>query len=276
MKLLTLNTHSIVEENYEEKLQQFADWIIREQPDIIALQEVNQSINEIPAENAEQAGYLSCRSEQELPPLRRDNHALRTAQLLRSAGISYHWTWIPLKIGYDIYEEGLAIMSRKPIEDTEQFFISETQDFHNWKTRKILGIKVEDTWFYTVHLSWWDDPEEPFARQWDRALLHLTDKKQCFVMGDFNCPAELSGEGYEYVRTSGWHDTWLLAKEKDGGVTIENVIDGWRERLGDEAGGMRIDQIWSRERVDVKSSGVVFDGKNGDVVSDHYGVEVSI
>lgn len=292
MKLLTLNTHSIVEENYEEKLHQFADWIIREQPDIIALQEVNQSVGEKEAESPEQSGYVPCRSDQKynqerdyncnpgyahrFPALRRDNHALRTAQLLERAGVFYCWTWIPLKIGYDIYEEGLAIMSRQPIEDTDQFFISEARDFHNWKTRKMLGIRVENCWYYTAHMSWWDDPEEPFAKQWDHVMQNLADKKQCFVMGDFNCPAEISGEGYDYVCVSGWHDTYSLAKEKDEGITVGTVIDGWRERMDKAVDGMRIDQIWSKEPVGVKGSQVILNGKRGPVVSDHYGVEVML
>jgi len=41
MKLLTLNTHSIIEENYEQKFKIFVDEIYKERPDIIALQEVN-------------------------------------------------------------------------------------------------------------------------------------------------------------------------------------------------------------------------------------------
>ena len=38
MKLLTLNTHSLQEENYAEKLEWFIDRILTEQPDVIALQ----------------------------------------------------------------------------------------------------------------------------------------------------------------------------------------------------------------------------------------------
>ena len=43
MKLLTLNTHSLIEENYEQKFKIFVEEIYKEHPDIIALQEINQS-----------------------------------------------------------------------------------------------------------------------------------------------------------------------------------------------------------------------------------------
>ena len=44
MKILTLNTHSLQEENYAEKLEGFIERILVEQPDVVALQEVNQSL----------------------------------------------------------------------------------------------------------------------------------------------------------------------------------------------------------------------------------------
>ena len=46
MKLLTLNTHSLEEPGYVEKTEKFIEMLSKEQPDIVALQEVNQSQNE--------------------------------------------------------------------------------------------------------------------------------------------------------------------------------------------------------------------------------------
>ena len=48
MKLLTLNTHSLIEPAYEAKRDAFVEFIRKEQPDVFALQEVNQT----PAEDA--------------------------------------------------------------------------------------------------------------------------------------------------------------------------------------------------------------------------------
>ena len=42
MKLLTLNTHSLIEPEYEAKREIFVEFIAKEQPDVFALQEVNQ------------------------------------------------------------------------------------------------------------------------------------------------------------------------------------------------------------------------------------------
>ena len=45
MKIMTLNTHSWLEEEPQEKLKQIAQKICHEQYDVIALQEVNQTMN---------------------------------------------------------------------------------------------------------------------------------------------------------------------------------------------------------------------------------------
>lgn len=279
MKILTLNTHSIMEINYEEKLLKFVEVVKEVSPDLFALQEVNQSLAMPEALDAPETGYVVCKDCR--MAVREDNHAYRVAKLLQAAGAQYYWTWLPIKIGYGIMDEGVAVFSKTRIEDTEQFFISSSRNYCNWKTRKLLGVYSNDMWFYSVHMGWWDDEEEPFKKQWDRAAELLKQKQQtCFVMGDFNSPAGKQAEGYDYVCRSGWLDTWQIAEKKDAGITVGGVIDGWRDKenvtSGQSKPGMRIDYIFCNRKVPVKSSQVVFNGVNYDVVSDHYGVLVEI
>ena len=290
MKILTLNTHSIMELGYEEKLIKFVEMVKEVSPNLFALQEVNQSLAMPEAGDAPDTGYVACSScasgsmagvSKQNIPVRTDNHAYRVAKLLQEAGVQYYWTWLPIKIGYGIMDEGVAIFSKTKIENTEQFFISSSQNYCNWKTRKVLGVYTNAMWFYSVHMGWWDDTEEPFKKQWDRVVEQLKQKKQtCFVMGDFNSPADKKQEGYDYVCRSGWLDTWQTAEKKDAGITVGGVIDGWRDKENktaeQEKPGMRIDYIFCNREVPVKSSYVVFNGDNYDVVSDHYGVLVEI
>lgn len=272
MKLLTLNTHSLVEEHYSEKLEAFVQAVSEEQPDIIALQEVNQTITEMPVKIAQ--GYIPCA---EGITIRQDNHIYHTTEMLKSRGICYFWTWLPLKKGYDKYDEGIALMSRSPILETKIVQTSAINDYNNWKTRKILGIRTEaapEEWFFSVHYGWWDDPDEPFQGQWQRTKDALTDHSRMWLMGDFNSPAEVRGEGYDMIRNDGWHDCYLLAKEKYCGITVGKVIDGWKDKTT-STDGMRIDQIWCSEKRKIISSEVIFNGTNRSIVSDHYGVIVN-
>ena len=270
MKLLTLNTHSLVEDNYSTKLDAFVSAIAEQRPDIIALQEVNQTIAETQADVISE-GYVPC---VENIVIRKDNHVYKAAELLEGAGVKYYWTWLPLKKGYNKYDEGIALMSRSRIIETDVVRISETDDYNNWKTRKIIGIRTEaapDEWFFSVHYGWWDDLDEPFQNQWQKTVEYMKKYSRVWLMGDFNSPAEVRNEGYDMINSSGWYDSYTLAKTRDNGITVGKVIDGWRDKVSG-TDGMRIDQIWCSQKAEIASSEVIFNGANKPVVSDHYGV----
>lgn len=270
MKLLTLNTHSLAEENYKRKLSDFVEVIARERPHVMALQEVNQGQDAPEISTKKLTGYVACQSD---VILRRGNHALAVAEGLSALGIRYHWTWLPVKRGYGIYDEGVAILSRFLLESTEVLPVSHTQDYGCWKTRKLLGARIGGIWFYSVHLGWWDDPDEPFAGQWARIHRHMTHRDPVFLMGDFNSPAETRHEGYDLIIRDGWADTYVLATSRDKGITVGGRIAGWTHRdLPSE--GARVDHIFCNRPWRISSSRVIFNGDNGPVVSDHFGVMV--
>ncbi len=264
MKLLTLNTHSLVEEDYPRKLKIFADAVSAEKPDIIALQEVNQSRTETAANTVR---YFPA---DKTAVVRRDNHVLNAARLLPE----YFWTWIPIKLGYSRFDEGIALMSRSKILETAVFTVSAEDDYSSWKTRKILGVRTEarpNEWFFSVHYGWWDDSVDPFSAQWERTLRQLNGIGRVWLMGDFNNPAEVRGEGYDLVFRSGFRDCFLSARFRDDGVTAEKHIDGWRDKSA-SADKLRIDQIWYSGRVSAESCLTIFNGENYPVISDHFGI----
>ena len=86
MRLLTLNTHSLVEPDYEAKRKFFVDFIAKEQPDVFALQEVNQTAT-APAMSIPLADYCPCSGNGIL--LKEDNHAAAVAQMLKEEGVHY-------------------------------------------------------------------------------------------------------------------------------------------------------------------------------------------
>ncbi len=266
MKLLTLNTHSLVEENYPEKLKFFVAAIEKEQPDIIALQEVNQSISapEVPAFKL--TGFTLCGE----IPVKTDNHAYNTVKMLSERGVHYRWTWLGIKEGYGKYEEGIALLSKGEITEADILTVSRINDRRNWKTRKIIGIRTGGQWFYSVHLGWWNDSDEPFQTQWEKLSAHTGKKGRVWLMGDFNSPAHVKSEGYDMIKSYGWYDTFTLANEKDSGITVGKDIDGWEDGVLPQ--GMRIDYIWCSERAEITSSQVIFNGSHYPVISDHYGV----
>ena len=114
MKLLTLNCHSWQEENQVEKIKYLASVIKEKQYDVIALQEVSQRID---------ANSVDSK-------IKEDNFArLLIKELNKLDEYKYNFIWDYSHIGYDIYEEGLAILTIHEIKDYKSFYISQRMDF---------------------------------------------------------------------------------------------------------------------------------------------------
>lgn len=261
MKLLTLNCHSWQEENQLEKIEHLAKVIQERNYDVIALQEVSQSIE------AEHAHHN----------MKRDNYGLVLLDELAKLGVTgYSIVWDFAHIGYDVYEEGLAILTKHPIVKQDSFFISNSTDTTYWKTRKIVSVTVsyegKEVTCYSCHLGWWNDEENPFSFQVEQLMNHVNAEELSFFLGDFNNNAHIRDEGYDYLRSKGLYDTYELAEEKDAGTTVKGKIAGWDENQEE----LRIDLILSNQAVKVVSSQVIFNGVNKKVISDHFGVEVQI
>ncbi|MBR4284159.1 MAG: endonuclease/exonuclease/phosphatase family protein [Anaerotignum sp.] len=278
MKLLTLNTHSLHGSDWEQKLEWFVEGVLQEKPDIIALQEVNQTITAQTAENVLKEGQTVV---SELVQVKQDNFAAQAAYRLRKMGMECFWAWLPVKVGYEKYDEGAAILSiGRKIRKTAVFPISKTWEYQDWRTRAVLGVQVEGCtdWFYTVHMGWWQDKEEPFSEQWEKLMAQIKNpsaETTVWLMGDFNAPDIFSDQSYAHICKSGWQDTHITAKEKGNDFTAAGGIDGWKDILPDEdVKGLRLDYIWCKPKQEILSSDIVFNGERGHIISDHFGVIV--
>ena len=260
MKLLTLNTHSIIDSAYEKKIATFANAIIKHTPDVIALQEVMQSQNGGVAEKSELLTAPNIH-------VKEDNFAHRVLKKLNEHSLYYHGVYLGIKNAYGKYDEGLAILTSKEITSTEVTQLTKFNDYNNYKTRFALGARIDGAWYYSLHFNWWEDTDSPFRYEWDALLEALHSKKGVWLMGDFNITP--SSQGYELV-TKKYHDTYMLAKEVDNGITVHGGIDGWEN----DASKKRIDYIFTDKSVEIKSSSTVFNGKDGEIISDHFGVLV--
>ncbi|MCG8541844.1 MAG: endonuclease/exonuclease/phosphatase family protein [Clostridia bacterium] len=261
MKLLTLNCHSWQEDNQLEKIETIIHDIKEKLYDVIALQEVSQSIDSELVEDG----------------IKANNFALVLLNGLKKLGVNnYSMVWDFSHIGYDVYEEGLALLTKHPIVKKHSFFVSKSHDKNYWKTRKVVGatISIENKLmdFYSCHLGWWDDKDEPFKNQVVSLFKKIQYDKITFLMGDFNNNGLMDNEGYSYLMKNKIYDTFFLAKQKDSGITVRGKIDGWNKNKD----AMRLDLILVNKEIDVRSSKVIFNGENKPIVSDHYGVAVEI
>lgn len=256
MKLLTLNTHSLLEENQAEKLETLAKAIIAEEFDVIALQEVNQPKDGALCENSEiiSLGY----------PVKNGNYMAELLALIPDMG--YKGVWCGFKESYGLFEEGVGIITRFDITDAESIPISSGMEILSWKKRCAVRISTMQGEFISTHISWWNDADEPFSAQWERLRAYACGKR-AWIMGDFNAESDIKNEGYDMVTSDGFYDTYALAKERDSGYTVTEKIDGW-----ENSNAKRIDYIFCNFPAEIKCSKTIFNGKNYDRVSDHFGV----
>lgn len=259
MNILTLNCHAWLEDRQQEKIDSIVERIASEEYDIIALQEVNQH-KEAPVIDG---------------LIRENNFAHVLVAKLREQGVAYYMTWDFAHYGYDIYEEGVAILSRTPFVSTESFFVSQTTDPNDYKSRKIVKAVIDgidgQTAVYSCHLGWWHDADEPAKYQLHELLRRVEDDDRALLLGDFNNDAFIRGEGYDYLMEHGLQDLFHLATEREGDATVQGKIAGWDENKQ----ALRIDLMLTNAPIHVSRHAVVFDGDNGPIVSDHAGVEAT-
>lgn len=263
-KFLTLNTHSWMEEDQEVKLDQLAERILQEKYDVICLQEVNQ---EMESEQVVQAPFYQ--PVEGAIAIHKDHFALCLVEKLADAGLTYHWSWAYNHIGFDRYNEGVAILSREPLQPRE-ILVSEANDPTDYHTRKVLLaetlVEGRPVTVASCHLSWWD---KGFQGEWAKFEAQLLQESNPLVlMGDFNNP--VGQAGYQAILASplALQDSHQLADQVSGQATVQGQIAGW----DDNEQALKIDYIFVSQGLDLAKSAVIFDGQNGPVVSDHFGL----
>lgn len=278
MKLLTLNTHSWIEESPLEKLEAIKEQLLADSYDVISLQEVNQSMD---AEEAEVDSFFIAPNQDTV--IKKDNFAFLLQQELKKEGLEYYWSWVPSHIGYDQYDEGIAILTRFKVTNARGILLSRKDDYTDYHTRKALEVSFQASernyLVYGLHLSWWQDETEsyPFLYEWNKLVEAWEAEARAggciLLMGDFNNPAHIEEEGYSVVSKHPYlKDAYLDATVKNGSHTVEKKIDGWENN----SDLLRIDYIFVSSNLSVYSYETVFDGRTMPVVSDHFGVKVEI
>ena len=267
VKCLTLNTHSWMESDPLHKLQDIVAQILKEDYDIICLQEINQEIVSQPVQ--ELAAYSEIVG---TPTIHQDNFALHLVNLLQKQGKTYYWSWAYNHIGYDKYHEGVAILSKTPIKP-QAVLVSDVDDEYDYHTRRVLLADTEiDGRALTVvslHLSWYG---KGFEGEWKKLEAELQGQKTPLIlMGDYNNPTD--EEGYQVILSSSLNlkDSHKSANIVSGEYTIKADIDGWS---GNEK-NLKVDHAFVSKELEILSSQVVFDGIETPVVSDHFGLAIS-
>ncbi len=165
MKILSLNLHCFKEENRLEKLDKIVEFIKNNDIEICAFQEAAQLKDEVKIDNI----------------IRKGNNAYYIAKAL-----NYYIYFHPIKYAFEVLEEGLAFVSKYPIQNPRFKIISKSKSFNNWYKRDLLSVNIKGTTYYNVHLGW-DSCGETGWEQIKRMLVNTNrHEERIFICGDFN------------------------------------------------------------------------------------------
>ena len=255
LTLMILNLHCCQEEEQDRKLSQIARAIDELGVDIVCLQEVAELWNE-----------------------GRGDWQTNTARIINERlAAPYQLVTDWSHLGFDRYREGVAVLSRYPIESHRARYVSRSTDPYSIHSRKVVMARVRVPRcglinVFSSHLSWWEDGfAEQFGnlRRW-AAEEHGDGIAASMLCGDFNIKA--GSRGYQLVVESReYRDQYLAASSP---LVFRKVFEsgesGWPHDLDDDH---RIDYVFLRQgsQLRVTSARSVFTDQDYGRVSDHPG-----
>ena len=185
MKLLTLNLHLWHEEDQINKLKKIANFIQKNDVDICFFQEAAQlESNELIIDN-----------------IKKDNNAYLIKSFLDK---EYYLYFEYKKNGYEVYNEGLAILYKYPLINKDWFYISKIRNPKDWHTRIIVKASInynnEIIDLYSSHIGW-DEGIERYFDQIDEYIKNINQKNKFILAGDFNCM--YNSIQYKYILSKG-------------------------------------------------------------------------
>ncbi len=203
MKVMSLNLHSYQEDNQHEKFRKIAKEIFERQIDVVCFCEAAQHIAS-PRHN----DYV-----------REDNAIKIINDYINEFGnYEYSYAWDFSHYGFRIYEEGIGILSRYPIKEITNRYVTNTHDSFNYMSRKIMKAKIDvdgkEMNIFSIHLGW-DDECEPFAHQVSEIHEWIKEEPDVptLLCGDFNNDSRT--QGYKELMDRGFRDLYL-EKNPDG------------------------------------------------------------
>ena len=258
MKVLSINLNTYQEDHQFDKFMKIAKTICDEQIDVVLFCEAGQSL---------MSPYVE-------GDIRKDNAVKiicdKVNEILGSQ--VYKFKWEMVHFGFKVYEEGLAIMSKHPLENINSTYVSKTSDHFTFKSRKVIKASIQNVDFYTIHLGWEDDEAEPTAEQLNQLhdyILRQSAGKKVIVGGTFN--SDVRTKTYRDMISKGYVD--LYTQFKPEGKYEETYIlpQGYNRR----GNFYRLDYFFSNQNnLKIKNAKYMFEGQER--VSDHVGIFIEL
>lgn len=273
LTILTINLHTYQETEQNQKLYLVADVIGKLDVDFVAFQECAQNRNAPISSGA----------------LRNDNMAIKITEIInKKYKQKYNMVWDWAHYGWQIYEEGVCVISKHELLEHEARLVSAASSKNDITSRKVIfgGYRWKNVQFniFSAHLHWRVSAEDEEQNNQIKAVKKMATEKEksnsiavTMVCGDFNgnpTSAFPYSEGYNTMVNNGEYIDTFLEKNPDANTTPPNSK---YFTVGGSLPG-RIDYIFLKknDRIKVKASQIIFTENVIGTVSDHYGVLTKI
>lgn len=267
--VLTINLHTYQETRQNEKLNMITDLIGKMDVDFIAFQEC--------AQNKAVAIFTGI--------IREDNMALVISQRIKEKyHIEYNFAWNWSHYGWNVWEEGVAVLSKHPVVQSDDRYISSETGTGSITSRKVIyaSCLTQAGLFniFSAHTHWRTSAaDEEQNNQIKNIRLMVTEKESTapgcvsFVCGDFNGNPTSDypwSEGYNTMMKGGVYSDTFLEIYPDANL---KPAQSMYNTIGGDFPG-RIDYIFMKKdgRYRIASSQIIFTTDVVGEVSDHFGV----
>lgn len=274
--VLTLNLHTYQEANQLAKLKMVADVIGKLDVDFIAFQECAQHKS-----SPISSGII-----------KEDNMAKIIADMIRAKyDVEYNYVWNWAHYGWDVWEEGVAILSKHKFIEQESRYISTDKTTSRTSSRKVIyaAFLVEGLGqfnIFSAHTSWRTSETDDEQNKQIRNVKDMVSEKEAvggaqlnlfsIVCGDFNGNPTSDypwSEGYTTMMTGGNYVDTFLEIFPDANTKPAKIA---YNTIGGNTG--RIDYIFNKKHNQrtVEDAQIIFKSDIVGMVSDHYGVITKI
>lgn len=271
-----MNCHSLLDYDSDKQIQEIVDQIVREEIDVLSLQEANQSQFEsaIDEDDLKSLGYKEPAEVNAI--IKKDNFAYRLSRALKKVKLDFKWSWNSAYGGENGLEWGVALFSRLCLTNVHSTLISSNDFTGNLTKRCVLLAQLADemkTVVAAVHFNGENSSE--FRHEWSNLMETIAglglSKRPVYLLGNFNVDAEVDTGSYTLMCQE-FEDTYCSAISKGDGMTVRGKLDGW-----DDSGiSERLDYILTNAQNEVSYSRICFDGNIGPRISNHAGVLIEV
>lgn len=271
--ILTLNLHTYQESQQAYKLQMLSDVIGQMDVDFIAFQECAQNQSTPDIGNG----------------IHEDNMALIIRDLISdNYGVDYNYSWDWAHYGWSVWEEGVAVLSKHPLIDSDSRYVSTSTSTGNLTSRKVIygsyQVPEGNVNLFSAHTHWrLSETDEEQNNQIQNIKDMVVEKEGLgsnslsLVCGDFNSNPTSDypwSEGYNTMMVGNEYVDSFLDVNPDANTTPAQSI---YNTIGGSFPG-RIDYVFmgSHPNYSVLASQIIFTNSIVGSVSDHFGVLTKI